>query len=139
MSLFLHLYLNSTYIGRMRESEAHKLASLICTNVGDIATLRYDGDDSFYASLEEWDLTHTYYHNGSELLCFSHTSYFHSSIDSTEEIATARLRTSAYTSRLTGFKYDRSVMRGQTARSLKRDINRAARRVSRAYIDEQLS
>lgn len=131
---------NGTYIGTMILSAVDVLAAHLCDMAGEVVTAEQDWDD-MWDELPETTTTHTYYHNGRELLTFSHTEETYPIAAKEEQ--PQRFRTSAYTKRLTGFKYNREDARRHggsrcAVRFMKRDINRAARRVGKALINEHI-
>lgn len=141
MSHTFLVFLNNAYVGSMTESFAHTVAATLCANVGDVLTLEQDWDGYGY----EYDMnhtTHTYYHSESGLAMFSHTEG-QSEFESSEEEIVRKVRTSAYSKRLSGFKYHRSDAKRCRGTSgavayMKRDMSRAARRVGKALIAEHI-
>jgi hypothetical protein len=132
--------MNNAYIGTMVLTAAQILGAHYCRKVGDVVTVTTDDEsDSYYISDAPFEI-HTFYHNGAELLCFSHTETYQPTFTSEEEIQ-QKLRTKTYTNRLTGFKYNRDYYRfmGKSATDMKRDINRAARRVGKELTREQIA
>lgn len=149
----LALFVNARYIGILVSDMAIGIAESMCKKAGDVAELKH------VDYMNEPSVTKTtYYHNGNNLITLDHTprgaywcqdcSDWHEDvwdeeIMSEEEEIQPKLRTSTYTKRLTGFKYNRSdAKRGFISRRSmkedKRDINRAARRVMKEIIKEQL-
>ncbi len=141
------MFLNNAYIGSMSESFAHNVASVVCSKMGDVLTLEVDWEDSdsYYVSrhLVEPDPTHTYYHNGTEVLCFTHTDHrFHT--ESSEQEIHRKARTSSYNKHLSDYKYTVSMARNmqhasESVSHMKRTMRRAERRVGKAIIAEQMS
>lgn len=137
------MILNNVCIGIMTESFAHSIAPVVCAKLGDVLTLEQEWEDSYsYYVSGETQVTHTYYHNGSDLLCFSHTNHYEPTLDSEEEIQ-GKLRTKTYTDRLTKYKYEMRGARNMQHSSnyithMKRDMRRTERRVGKALTDEQM-
>jgi hypothetical protein len=140
------MFLNNAYIGSMSESFAHNVASVVCAKMGDVLTLEVDwqDSDSYYIS-QHWNEeapTHTYYHNGTEVLCFTHTTSYGASESSEQEIL-RKARTSSYNKVLSDYKYTVSMARNmqhasESVSHMKRTMRRAERRVGKAVIAEQL-
>lgn len=145
MSFIVHR--NNSYIGTMELFAVQLLAPILCTEVGDVVTSTTDNESDSYYMYEEGFVTHTYYHNGDRLLCFSHTEHEFPTFTSEEEEIQHVHHLScykSYTNRLTGFKYNREGARGfsgarKNISYMKRDINRAARRVGKELTCEQIA
>lgn len=145
---FLAVFVNSAYIGVMRSDVAETLVPTLCNKPGDVASLTYT--DYMH---EPTATKTTFYHNEKELLRVDHATMpddydddrmwdiLLADIDRVDEPSCVRLRTHKYNDRLGVFKYDRAYFRhsGKGSTHIKRDINRAARRVSVALIKEQLA
>lgn len=142
----------NTYMGTLRESLAHIIAMTLCVKVGDVVTLsenlsEYEWDS--YYRYDEPTITHTYFHNGTDVVHFTDTEYYNSDVEQEYDnfdldLQKRTMKDKTYTKYLTGFKYNREDARHNSGSRhhisyMKREINRAERRVGKIHISEQMS